>query len=286
MKFCLLCKENEANKKGSHIVPHFLLRRIENIEGKTDRGYELGFLIGEANTDSYFGRSVPIEELDKVYGELTDNEIGQNKHPLVVDYFFCSECEDRFAKIESEYANTLRKSDNKIYDSGIASELALLFWASVIWRISVNKKSAVELTKKQNEILRRVLNRCLKEDVSKIDINKMRKSKDIQGLSYRLMRWHNLSMKDDTPMVFHPKFKKPYSLNIGEFILCFSFHDNYNDYLKMDFFGIKDEVSIAPTNSKYRNERILPIDVQKLKEFNMALIYQIMSDRMNYYNSK
>lgn len=36
MEKCNLCKENDADKKGSHIVPHFLLKRIENIEGKLD----------------------------------------------------------------------------------------------------------------------------------------------------------------------------------------------------------------------------------------------------------
>jgi len=47
MDNCKLCKNKPADKKGSHIVPHFLLKRIENEEGKSERDYEIGFSIGQ-----------------------------------------------------------------------------------------------------------------------------------------------------------------------------------------------------------------------------------------------
>ena len=82
MNTCKLCLTQEANKKGSHIVPHFLLKRVENIKGKSARDFELGFAIGEFDTESYFGRSVPPENLEEVFGEINDEEIQANKHPL------------------------------------------------------------------------------------------------------------------------------------------------------------------------------------------------------------
>ena len=109
---------------GSHIVPHFLLKRIENIDRHKSRNYELGFVIKGLDTKSHFGRSVPTEE---IYGDLTEEEIDRNRHPLIVANFFCSNCEDKFARIESEYALTLRKTSAEIYSSSIRSELRFLF---------------------------------------------------------------------------------------------------------------------------------------------------------------
>jgi hypothetical protein len=194
MENCLLCNNKKAYKKGSHIVPHFLLKRIENVEGKTGRDYELGFAIGEFNTDSHFGRAVQPEKLEEVYGELSDEEIESNKHPLVVDYIFCSPCETRLSKIESEYAKTLNTHSNEEYDSGISAELGLLFWVSIVWRMSINKKSGVQLSKNENETLRRILDRCLTNNISTIDINSMRTSKDLKKINYKLFRSRDSSL--------------------------------------------------------------------------------------------
>jgi hypothetical protein len=84
-KICRLCHKKEADKKGSHIVPHFLLKRIENIEGKTQRDYELGFRIDKMGMSSHFGRSVQSEKLEETFGEISDKDIENNTHPLVVD---------------------------------------------------------------------------------------------------------------------------------------------------------------------------------------------------------
>lgn len=34
MSKCLLCNTNEADKTGSHIIPHFLMKMIDNQKGK------------------------------------------------------------------------------------------------------------------------------------------------------------------------------------------------------------------------------------------------------------
>ncbi|WP_272152102.1 hypothetical protein [Tenacibaculum aiptasiae] len=272
MKNCQLCKDNKADKKGSHIVPHFLLKRIENIEGKSGRDYELGFSIGEFNTDSHFGRSVQPEKLEDIYGELSDKEIEENKHPLVVDFMFCSSCETRFSIIESEYAKTLSKSDDKEYDSGIPSELGLLFWASVLWRMSINKKSGVQLTKNENEVLRRILNRCLTDNISNIDFETMRNSKDLQKINYKIFRSPDYTDKHPTFLLLHPKFRKPYTLIINEFVLLFSFKNNFNDYLNKDCFGLEEEVFVAPINQNNSNELIKPIEESFFLNMNTELI--------------
>lgn len=200
-----------------------MLKRIENVDGKTGRDYELGFVIHGLETTSHFGRSVPVDKLDEVFGTLEEGDLVKNKHPLIVDNLFCDSCEDRFAKIENEYAKTIKNYHKDVYSSGVSSEIGMLFWMSVIWRISINKRSGVELTKSQNEKLRRVLNATLKLDFSKIDLSVMRNLKEAKRVSYRLMRCPNYSAENGTHMVWHPRITHPYSLIIDEFILFFAF---------------------------------------------------------------
>src|SRR5512145_500874 len=116
MDKCKLCNKDDADKTGSHIVPYFLMKMIDNERGKKERGKELGFNIGELVTTSYFGQSVLPEKLTEIYGELSDTEIEDNKVPLIVDNFFCTDCESKLSQIENEYAKTL---NNKGVDSRI-----------------------------------------------------------------------------------------------------------------------------------------------------------------------
>ena len=69
MKKCKLCKKNEADKKGSHIIPHFLMKRIDNEIGRKGRDMEVGFSVGEFDTIPYFGRSVLPEKIN----DITEN---------------------------------------------------------------------------------------------------------------------------------------------------------------------------------------------------------------------
>ena len=93
MPKCKLCLEKEADFKGSHIVPHFLLKRIFNIEGKKGRDYELEFVIDGINTQAYYGRNVPREKLDSLFDEVKEGVTEENKDPHVEDYIFCTSCE-------------------------------------------------------------------------------------------------------------------------------------------------------------------------------------------------
>ena len=55
MNNCLLCQQHEADKTGSHIIPSFLMKRI-NGEGKRDN--EIGFEIKNGIVETYFGRDI------------------------------------------------------------------------------------------------------------------------------------------------------------------------------------------------------------------------------------
>ena len=67
MNNCLLCQQHETDKTGSHIIPSFLMKRI-NGEGKRDN--EIGFEIKNGIVETYFGRDI-YEDKRKA---ITDNE--------------------------------------------------------------------------------------------------------------------------------------------------------------------------------------------------------------------
>ncbi len=161
MRNCLLCLKNLADETGSHIVPHFLSKRLDNEVGSRERDKELGFRITQDTTESYFGSAVLPEKLEEVYGEVTDEVIDNNNIDGIVDNYFCKSCEKRFGEFESEYAKTLTKNTslNDNYVSEKRPFLGFLFWTSVIWRLSIQEKSGFKLKPKEEKKLGRILDK-------------------------------------------------------------------------------------------------------------------------------
>ncbi len=286
-RICKLCNNHIADKTGSHIVPHFLLKRIENEEGKTGRGNELGFVIKTGDTFSYFGREVSPEKLEEVYGDLTEEEIEANSHPLIIDHIFCSQCERKLGVIEEKYSQTLNLKSNNNYSSGVQSALGLLFWASIIWRLSISGNGGMRLSDPQNERLREMLFKILKTDFKEMDLTILKKMKSAKGITYKLIRSPDYSKSSPTFLHFYPDSKYPYTLIIWEYILFFSFSDNYTHFLKDKFFGIQNQIFAASTNKPAGDEELifyLPIDV--MKRFNNGLIEFIKNIRVDSIFSK
>lgn len=279
-QICKLCNNNIADKTGSHIVPHFLLKHIENEEGKTGRGNELGFVIQTGDTKSYFGREVSPEKLEEVYGELTDEEISANSHPLVIDHIFCSECERKLGVIEEKYSRTLAKKSHENYSSGIQSGLGLLFWASVIWRLSVSGGGGMCLSAHQNGRLRELLSTMLKTDFREVDLTLLKRMKSAKGISYKLLRSPDYSKSNPTFLHFYPDSRYPYSLVIWEFILFFSFSDNYTHFLKDKFFGLQNQIFAAPSNKLVGDEQVSHLSNEGMRRMNSGLVEFIKNLRL------
>ena len=164
---CLLCKEREATKKGSHIVPSFFMKRINSIDGCNERDHELGFSIGLGTVKTYFGRDV-YEDRRREY---TDDEsrIEDRTNLDTMDNVFCPECEQLFSKYESKYSQTYNLPFDKelVENTKVTGQEAALFWYGVIWRISATKQYGIKLNTAFEEKLRRIV---LSEDMSSSDI--------------------------------------------------------------------------------------------------------------------
>lgn len=261
MADCKLCKAREADKTGSHYVPHFLLKRIDNYDGSKDRDKELGFIIDSSDTKRYIGRRVSQEKLEEVFGELSEEEIEQLKqNPSVENNVFCIPCEDRFSQIESEYAKTLEKFDvNHEYKSNIEGGAAFLFWASILWRISISKKYNLELDADKEETLRELLNIYLQPKFSNINFVALIADPKYLQLAYRLIRSPNYSNGNATVLVGDPVDTRPYTLLVDEFILFFYFDIGDISNPKQAFFGIEEFCQIPTPNVVNNGEYVFPI---------------------------
>lgn len=275
MDKCNLCKINDADKKGSHIVPHFLLKRIENIEGKTGRDYEIGYKIGRLTSESHFGRAVQPEKLEEVYGEITDDDIYNNHHPLVIDHFLCSNCEERLAQIESIYSQTIKNNFPKAYESGISGSIGLLFWTSVFWRMSVHGESGVKLTAEQNEKLRVVLNTFLPVRNEKLEEELIAQNDLVKKISYKILRCHNCEKEKGRWLLFHPEFFNSLCLFIDEFVVVLSLDGQYDEFNKIDCFGINKLILEAPINFSGGKEIIQSFDNCTFAKYNEKIVYKL-----------
>jgi hypothetical protein len=279
MKKCLLCQEREADKTGSHIVPHFLLKRIDNQIGVKGRDNELGFVIGKLQTKSYFGRNVLPKELEKVYGEVNDELIENNDISFIIDNFFCSTCEKELGKLESEYALSLKKTakNNTNYTSVENKEIGFVFWISIIWRISILEKSGFKLKPKEENKLRRILKKYLAN--SKLDNS----DQDLKNIGYKLLRSPNYPEDLATFLHCSPFNVRPYSFIIDEYILFFYFKSTYLNAMPSTFYGSEILIKDAEYNTPFTSETILSISDIDLKEIIQNFVNHGASIRMNEY---
>lgn len=107
MNICKFCKEKEANKKNTHYLTDSIIRKCLNYDGsnKREAGHHFSFNEETPFIEYNFQRATPIEEIIAKLGR-DPNEVeleNARKNSFSVDNVFCSECEDKFTKIESDF---------------------------------------------------------------------------------------------------------------------------------------------------------------------------------------
>lgn len=275
MDKCKLCKVRKADKTGSHIIPHFLLKRVENIDGNNKRDHELGFTIGKLQISSHFGRSVSPEKLEEIYGEISETDIKNNKHPLIVDYYFCSECEDRLAQLESCYSAKIDILSDDDYESGISCKDGLLFWVSVFWRLSVHGESGVKLREDQDERLRLILDSLLPYKRVNEVIGIKDNYKLIENLSYKIIKFSNIDNDEAKWFIFHPDFFNSLCLFIAEFIVVLDLNAGFEEFNTIDCFGLNKLILDSPINAAEGIEVISMCDSSRYSNLNKSVLDKI-----------
>ncbi len=286
MNNCLLCNNNLADKKGSHIVPHFLSKRIDNEPGESGRDKELGFVITENSTASYFGRSVQPEKLEEIYGEVTDELIENNDIEGIVDNYFCTNCEKNLAVTESEYAKTFDSSTEvcQNYISINKPFIGFLFWTSIVWRLSIQKYSGFKLKSKDERKLGRILKHYLKNDINQIIPDP--KDSDLNNIGYKLLRAPNYSKEKSTWLHWSTKYERPYSLIIDEFSLFIYFKKSHLNGMIMDFHNSDSYKQKAEFNTPFKPESIYGLSDDNYNSINETILLFGAKKRINYLEKK
>jgi hypothetical protein len=285
MKICSLCKHNPADKTGSHIVPHFLLKRIENVDSRKGRGYELGFVFDKHGSVPYFGRELLPERLEEVFGEISEKDVSSNKHPLVADNLLCSECEKSLATIESEYASTISKVSHSEYASGTSSFIGLLFWGSILWRLSVHGKSGANLDTDKEEVLRQFLCSHLSPRKKISEYHNSTASDHSTNLSYRLLRCSQCLNIGSQWLILHPHFYDNPCLIVDEFLLVFSFDGLFKEHELTDCFGLNDLILQAPINKDGNSEIIKPFTRESYIALSDGIVNLLKGEYLTFLNA-
>lgn len=260
---CKLCNKNIADKRGSHIIPNFLLQSTFGVDGGRSRRNKDMIISMGLVCDVHTGREVLPEETEKAIGrELTDMEIENNpQNPFIVDYYFCTECEKRFSTIEGLYASSLPKQypSAGVVDIDLEGTLSHIFWISVLWRISVSHLP-FSLNSPQQAQFRKLLNNNLEFDVNEIRINGITKQK-LQKISYFLLYFEindaerELQMGVSFPAQDDPKYCN--IIQIGTYTLVY--YPQLSKLLPTAFKAYAIERDLTPDrlNKSINRERIV-----------------------------
>lgn len=283
MENCKLCKNAAADKKGSHIIPHFLLKKIENVDGSKLRDMELGFTITATDSKVHFGRSVRPEKLEEVLGKLDETDIENNRHPMVLDYIFCNNCETRLSIIESIYSIGLSKSVNSKNESGNSGIISMLFWISVFWRLSIIHPNI--FSKREMEFMRKSLDKYLVSNGEEINEKEIIESQVFNKIGLRILK-SSLTDTEASHHVIHPRFKYPYSMIIHDMVITLSFSNNFSIYKNSNLFGLSNEILESTPTLLSGNEILNPLEASMLRTMNLEVVNTSVRQRKNFFNSK
>lgn len=276
MSKCLICKELEATKTNSHIIPSFLIAMIASYDQSYKRGKELMFRISPYCQKVHTG-GLPDTKLEEIFDvdKLTDERIKNelSKSDVALDFIFCPPCEDKLSVyLETPYSSEL------LHDGKSNAITALFFWISVVWRMSIAGNNGFKLPQKQEEKLQQFL-KCFfelkdkKEDVSHL--------LPLINFNYRILYCKDFC-KNNSGLIFcnYDKHNNVLTIMIGDICICISFDkkelpDNYN------FFSLESFFNVASINCGENIEERLAIESENYKEGIKALIKHCSHIKLN-----
>jgi hypothetical protein len=258
---CLICDSKEATKKNSHIIPSFLASMVSSYDHSYKRDKDLLFKIEPYKENIYIG-GLPDTKLESVfdYSNLTEDRIKNelSTNPVALDFVFCPECESNLSTyLETPYAENLFKNKKK---NPIEQ---LIFWISVIWRMSVTNNSGFRLPKDTENELRLRINEFFELSKSKSDSKSITKT---LNLNYRVVYCPNYC-KSNGGYIYadYNQEKNILSFMIGDISLCVTFDksDIPDDY---SFFGLENHFRSATNNNGNAEEDRKIISVEDYKK--------------------
>jgi hypothetical protein len=282
-QLCNLCKTNEAMQTGSHIIPSFLMKRVDNVAGSTKRDKELGFAISNVDYKGYFGRDVSPEKLSDVFGEITEEDIENSRSPEIIDYILCPSCEKRFSAIETEYAKTLDANHNDSYTTNVDKNVAFAFWLSIIWRMIISKRHNLKLNSEKQEAMRVILNEYLGRSIE--EIKDLSQAVSQNNLFYKLLRSPNYTQNEAGFVFCKDQDCEPLAVIIGEFVLFFYTRSHCRVDKRFSLFGFENYRAQCQNNNLKTGEYVHVINRDNFKKYISRFVsYSSQETIKTYFN--
>lgn len=233
MNICSLCLEREANKKNTHYLTDSIIRTCLNIDGTNEREKGLYFSLDNTNPFIEFN----FQRLDELTLEQTigrkptEEEIESAKSiPYSVDYIFCSQCEDRFSEIETEFSKSILPLFRQANLQGVSvvenSNLEIIrnFFYIQIFRSAICEKT-LRLSKDFIERLRLIILNKEKDITIPLNITYL------QTIGGKKVYTENY--------VGYTSDQNPYIILMNDFII--QVYENEEDIAFIPFYGLNTE---------------------------------------------
>lgn len=256
MGFCKICNEVNADKTNSHIIPSFLAALFFSYDGSGKRGKELMFTLSSSQRTVYTG-GLPSTKIEDVFdmNTLTEERIKNelSKNTIARDYIFCSNCE-RFLSVylESPYSRKVKEGHR------VEADISLLFWLSVVWRMSLVGDLGFKLPSFLEEELRQKLDIFFKLKENNADVSQL--VEEIQ-FNYRIVRCTDFCKSYGGSIYSeYDEVKNVLTSMIGDFCLCITFDEESlpEDY---SFYDLEIYINKASVNNGQVDETILEVPI-------------------------
>ena len=246
---CSLCRHLPANALGSHMAPNFLSHPSLSFDqrGKRYREATDRFAINDiTNPLSFYGAEVPPERIRMTLGhEMTEEDREQNINLLEYDNYFCSQCEHRFAVLETAYAEYYHNQKKSIHP-----RVSYLFWLSVLWRMGISRMG-LYMDAEDEFSIREILDKGILENIKSISDD----TSDLGSWCYAIYKIDGISQYDKG--VFGSRQENaPYILLLNDLIIIL-----FNTQPSSDVVDCGPlQVDTTKLNTWKKDEVVLPED--------------------------
>lgn len=285
MKQCSVCQNKDADDTGSHVVPHFLLKRIFNEEFAKGRDKEIEFRLSPFDVETHFGRSILPEKKDEIMGEISEEERAEITFSrLVVDNEWCKSCESKFATLENNYSSTLKKTGSGIYQSIESGLGPMMFWLSIFWRASATGRLGFTMNPVEQEILRTLLSEY---NIDGDDNGYAQTKLPVLGeIGYKVIRSADYG-KIGSTFSFLAHLRRPYSMIVDDFVVFLYMKKRHLASREQIFFDF-EKINGVPVNTYVGGEKIFGLEhkafgasMEKVVEFTKDVKLRFYDQRIN-----
>ena len=124
-------------------------------------------------------------------------------------------------------------------------------------------------------MLRVILDSYLPLKNKKLEEEQMIQNDLVTKLSYKILRCYNCEQGKGKWLLFHPEFYNSLCLFIDEFIVILDLNGKYDEFNKIDCFGINNLILNAPINISSEKEIVESFDKSIYNDYSEKIIYKL-----------